>query len=954
MQDTASSSSSADESSATMASEHFTSGADVQRSAHRWPTSGVVFAVLGGWLAFTVMARAGNWAWSVPVGFAGCLISAWGILDALGTFDDLQGDAAPSVRLTQMLSRLGILAAAAVGFVLALRWSVAGVMPWPRLSAAVVVTAGFLATVLSAFGVLSRLGIWNASHTRLTERHGFWLLVLTTVVYLPMLGSYSLIDPWETHYGEVAREMLARDDWISLWWAQDGWFFSKPVLDFWIQGLSFSVLGVRFMPDEMIASSANNYFPQPEWAARLPVFLMALGGAYLAYRGAAAAFGRRAAFLGSVVLLTTPYWAFLSHQSMTDMPYVAPLAAGLGLLLLGFRTDPEALARRYPVQVGSRTFQLSAFHVVFGLVSLLVLAQVLYLVSRNVTFQVDAPPRGYIVHSDLFWSGSGGGNCGLPGNAACERYQATWRFPQPWQSAVLWTAAAGILLFVKRRERRLQRLYFLGFWLCVALSAMAKGAPGIILPVAAVATFLVATKRWSEVWRLELVTGVLLMAAVALPWFVQMYLRHGSMFTDRLLLHDMYKRAFTHVHDTNSGDDVTFRYYIWQLGYGLFPWSGLAVASLLWWLRGEAKTTSSTRDATALLGLWFVLGFSMFTVSLTKFHHYVLPVVPAVALLTGWLLDRLMKSGSSFQLGFGRRWWSLLPLTFGAAGIVDGLSRCFPGSIFGNVASNGPPSATPLLGAGLLVMGVVLVVAAGRVVSRTGQAGCTEPRATHAQLAPVLVAVIAVVTMIPAGRDLWATFDKKLVGAMRLLQLFTYNYGRPWPDTLDFRAVLIAFTIAAAAALVLLAVPRFRGQATVGICVVSVLWCAWTLNVYLIRTAPHWGQRETIMAYYRDRSGPEQPLVAFQMNWKGENFYTGNRVPAFVTSGDKFKDWVSEQRSSGVRTMYFSTEHSRAGSLRRELGDPSDFQILTTKALNNKFMVARVRFQGAEEVAPSQ
>ena len=248
----------------------------------------------------------------------------------------------------------------------------------------------------------------------------------------------------------------------------------------------------------------------------------------------------------------------------------------------------------------------------------------------------------------------------------------------------------------------------------------------------------------------------------------------------------------------------------------------------------------------------------------------------------------------------------------------------------------------------------MLVVAAGRGVSRTGQAGCTEPRATHAQLAPVLVAVIAVVTMIPAGRDLWATFDKKLVGAMRLLQLFTYNYGRPWPDTLDFRAVLIAFTIAAAAALVLLAVPRFRGQATVGICVVSVLWCAWTLNVYLIRTAPHWGQRETIMAYYRDRSGPEQPLVAFQMNWKGENFYTGNRVPAFVTSGDKFKDWVSEQRSSGVRTMYFSTEHSRAGSLRRELGDPSDFQILTTKALNNKFMVARVRFQGAEEVAPSQ
>ena len=62
-------------------------------------------------------------------------------------------------------------------------------------------------------------------------------------------------------------------------------------------------------------------------------------------------------------------------------------------------------------------------------------------------------------------------------------------------------------------------------------------------------------------------------------------------FTDRLLFHDMYKRAFVHVHDTNAGDDVSFRYYVWQLGYGLFPWTGLAAAGLLWWAR--LRNTSS-------------------------------------------------------------------------------------------------------------------------------------------------------------------------------------------------------------------------------------------------------------------------------------------------------------------------------------------------------------------------
>ncbi len=64
-----------------------------------------------------------------------------------------------------------------------------------------------------------------------------------------------------------------------------------------------------------------------------------------------------------------------------------------------------------------------------------------------------------------------------------------------------------------------------------------------------------------------------------------MYVRHGPPFTDRLIFHDMFNRAFHHVHDTNEGDDTSFRFYVWQLGYALFPWTGLAPLGLLWWLR---------------------------------------------------------------------------------------------------------------------------------------------------------------------------------------------------------------------------------------------------------------------------------------------------------------------------------------------------------------------------------
>ena len=209
------------------------------------------------------------------------------------------------------------------------------------------------------------------------------------MLYVPLLGSYSLSDPWETHYGEVAREMLARDDWISTWWAQDGWFWSKPVLDFWIQAMDFSLLGVKYMPDQMLGAASRGLFPQPEWAARMPVFLLTLAGAYALYRSIARMFGRRTGFVAALVLSTMPYWYLISHQTMTDMPYVGPLTTAMALVLLGFVTDPERRRRNLTeIRIGKRVFRVSALHLVFFVVILSALPQILYLASRNLTLHL--------------------------------------------------------------------------------------------------------------------------------------------------------------------------------------------------------------------------------------------------------------------------------------------------------------------------------------------------------------------------------------------------------------------------------------------------------------------------------------------------------------------------------------------------------------------------------------
>ncbi len=210
----------------------------------------------------------------------------------------------------------------------------------------------------------------------------------------------------------------------------------------------------------------------------------------------------------------------------------------------------------------------------------------------------------------------------------------------------------------------------------------------------------------------------------------------------------------------------------------------------------------------------------------------------------------------------------------------------------------------------------------------------------------------AAVVVALVGYDLTANPTSSNPGQANLMYLFTYNYKRTWPETLEFSGMITAFALVASVLMILLVVRRFRHHVVAITLVMSLAWAAWGLDIYLVKTSPHWGQREIIAAYYADRSSPEEQLVAYQMNWKGENFYTSNRIPAFVSSGQKFKDWIKKEKDRGVKTMYFVTEHGRARGLESELGEGvASFTKITDKKLNNKFAIFKAEF-GASGKAP--
>jgi hypothetical protein len=626
---------------------------------------------------------------------------------------------------------------------------------------------------------------------------------------------------------------------------------------------------------------------------------------------------------------------------MADMPYVAPLCAAMGLLFLGFQTDPDARLREYHVKLWRWEFSFNALHLLMVLVFLFVLPQVFYLLSRNLTFHT-SDLFGFRPHLDEFERGSGGGNCGQPGNKSCRPTDPVYEWGQPALWAVVWLVGALGFAFFKRRERRRQRVYFLGAWLCVALAVMAKGAPGLVLPIGVSLTFVAVSGRWKDLSRLELPAMLVLVAAVGMPWYVQMYMRHGHPFFERLIMHDMVKRAFVHVHDTNKGDDVSFRYYVWQLGYGLFPWTGLCAGGLIWWSSQRGRRELAQHEAIIFLMTWWLMVFGMFSITLTKFHHYIFPLVPPTAMLTGLMLERYAPARLP---GGPKQMATYLGIVLvGLALVTAGIVVYLPGDLSSAVLESGELSeGRHGLGAAVALAGLC-ALGAGYWFYGRARSDDDAPVAPGERMVLGVIAIASAVGVALAGRDMFVTREGDIEGDSRIIHLFTYNYGRDFPHTLDFRPSLLAFTVVACACCLLLAWPRLRRFGAVAVFCVSGLYSAWLMGVYLMKISPHWGQRETMMAYYQHRKNSKEKLVAYQMNWKGENFYTGNYMATFVSSGKKFKKWIKKQRRKGVGTMFFTTEHSRIRSLKRELSDPDDFELLTDETLNNKFFLARVHF----------
>ena len=151
----------------------------------------------------------------------------------------------------------------------------------------------------------------------------------------------------------------------------------------------------------------------------------------------------------------------------------------------------------------------------------------------------------------------------------------------------------------------------------LGLSVLAKGFVPLVLFAPA---FLVARRR-----RLSMMVGCALIAA---PWYILCFVRNGRVFWSEFFWKHHVERFFS-----NSLEHVQpFWFYLPVILAALFPWTPLA--ALL--LRSETYRDVRIRFLTG----WVLFGLLFFSISRNKLPGYLLPLLPALAIVLAVALER--------------------------------------------------------------------------------------------------------------------------------------------------------------------------------------------------------------------------------------------------------------------------------------------------------------------------
>lgn len=781
-------------------------------------------------------------------------------------------------------------------------------------------------------------------------RMGLAASTVGAVVFLPYLGAVGLWDCWETHYGEVAREMIQRNDYVHPYW-ENAWFFSKPPMTMWLMALGMQLaapFNALFSWAGGAAGTGDNALGvYTEWGFRLPSVLFSILALGLLAYAMARTVSPRAGLATAFVLTTMPLYFLLSRQAVTDTPVVSALICAMACAIVG----------QLDVSNPHRAHWWYAFYVFLGVGML----------AKGLLFGI--PAVVLLAYALL---------CVVPLKESALEEHARWlvKFALvPAAIAAVAGGAVGGLAFLLTSS-----VGPLAFW-------------GVLVGLIVFQVLLARTTAnektipsfWAQLYGMRLGTGLLLFAAVCLPWYYRMFVfeqvdDEGKLFWFRFLIHDHFSRLGAGVHTTTPGGDFT--YFLEQGGYAMWPWVALIPGAFTVIARLRLRGGTSADAVGVMAVLWFIITFTLMGASATKFHHYVFPMLPPMAILIGMFIDRVWvegvaKNGAALVIGLpffilvGKdlagtpkdftdlfvynydrpypsflterpiAFWTNRPLWVGdliaGTGLLVGVYLMFEAwsgkrsaflkALSVLLALVGLAALVVVSGGGqrspLLLLGLSLVAAAGVLVYD----GFSSKRSLS-------LAVMAAVLLGAAGLPLVGQGLRVELSRAPGKQLIVDPLVAAFIDPANVKETLGFLMTVGGIVVGALALARARlALFTVasGLVLAFTLWFNW---FHWVDLSHHWTQRDQFWRYYQQRK-PGEPITSFLMNWRGETFYSRNQVKQIKDNN------ILLQYANQPGREWALVEHARLGILKGAVGADKTVTLID-KDLNNKFVLVTI------------
>jgi 4-amino-4-deoxy-L-arabinose transferase-like glycosyltransferase len=308
------------------------------------------------------------------------------------------------------------------------------------------------------------------------------------------------------------------------------------------------------------------------------------------------------------------------------------------------------------------------------------------------------------------------------------------------------TAGTGRSISETRHAGLLAAFYFF-----IGLSLLAKGLIGIVIPAGVIGFYFLLRREWPpRRFLLSIIWGAPLALAIAAIWYGPMIQRHGWTFIDQFIIQHHFARFATNKYHHSE----PFYFYLPVLAGLTLPWTAFLIAALVsarrWLWRGAA-----TLDRVRVFAFaWVIIPLIFFSISQSKLTAYILPVMPAVALLGADRFEcfRSMDRGNKVM-----RLTGVLVIVLAGAGIYStrdlGLNRlCVVSASFGLLAVGVIALARPQLRRTLLLM---------------------IPLATFLAATIALACVAPDIAPRESVRDLLASASARGYGGTRVVQLHT-------------------------------------------------------------------------------------------------------------------------------------------------------------------------------------